>query len=636
MRLEAFVFDGANTSRLRRLSLGGAGEELDPPHLAEQLSASGQVTDIGAVIDELNQQLGKGGLAGVVMFSDYAHNAGAAPVGDADEWRASPVKRLGVPIHTVGVGATEAIDFAVDVRPEMKMKRAERSDVSVKWSQSGLDGKAVSVRVTGRWLEGPQAGSLVEVGEQTVAVDDAVGTIELPFTPTEAGRIEFIAEAELQDGETISENNRSLREVNVIDDHLRLMYVAYEPDWEWRFIKEVFHRDKLVGVKGFRTFLRSADPKVREYNDLFLPTLTPKRSEFFASDIIFLGDMPASAFSDRFYEMTREFVAEFGGGLVVIAGPRFGPNELSQTALADMLPVELDPSLPIVDRESFRLELTPEGQAADFMQLGENDDENLSAWANLGRLEWYQPVRKPSPLAEVLAEHPTDVCADGKTKQPLVAVRRYGKGEVVYIATNEMWRLRRRYGERYYRQFWSQLMNRLALSHALGNQKRFVVRADRDKYNVDDTATIIVEAYDENFERLKPEKLTDGKLLGELSLPDGAGAVRSVPLTPVRDGEFEARVPVDLPGEWRFSVKDPIDNEQRELRFRVASLSAERRSAQRNEHLQRPIALASGGNSYDLTNVDNLVNDLNVQPQINTHVEIKPLWATPLWFLLAI
>src|SRR5438046_10582757 len=106
------------------------------------------------------------------------------------------------------------------------------------------------------------------------------------------------------------------------------MFVEYEPTWEGRFIKEVFHRDKLVGQRGFRTFLRSADPAVRRSNELFLSTLTPKRSEFFANDVIFLGDMPASGLGQRFCEMTKEFVGTFGGGLVVVSGPRCGAGPL--------------------------------------------------------------------------------------------------------------------------------------------------------------------------------------------------------------------------------------------------------------------------------------------------------------------
>ena len=109
--------------------------------------------------------------------------------------------------------------------------------------------------------------------------------VDVGYTPTETGRFLLTAEVEPQEGEVIQQNNRSQREVSIRDDFLRLMFVEYEPTWEWRFIKEVFHRDKLVGQRGFRTFLRSADPNVRRSNELFLSTLTPKRSDFFANDV---------------------------------------------------------------------------------------------------------------------------------------------------------------------------------------------------------------------------------------------------------------------------------------------------------------------------------------------------------------
>ncbi len=57
---------------------------------------------------------------------------------------------------------------------------------------------------------------------------------DLPFTPEESGRFEFVATAEKLDGEVVDQNNRAARQVNIIDDYLRLMYVAYEPTWVLR------------------------------------------------------------------------------------------------------------------------------------------------------------------------------------------------------------------------------------------------------------------------------------------------------------------------------------------------------------------------------------------------------------------
>src|SRR5690606_23082136 len=111
------------------------------------------------------------------------------------------------------------------------------------------------------------------------------------------------------------------------------------------------------------------------------------------------------------------------------------------------------------------------------------------------------------------------------------AVRQYGRGEVVYVAFNEMWRLRRLYGEKYYRNFWGPLIKRLGLSHALGQQKRFVVRTDRKEYQADDKVLLTVEAYDEDFNPLSEEeveKRTQQKSLEyELRLPGPGGATSS-------------------------------------------------------------------------------------------------------------
>lgn len=637
-RVETFVFTGNSTSQVRRIDASrNGGDTIEPAYLAEQLRTDGQVTAIGPALTNLGQQLGTGNLAGVVMISDFANNSGMAPLGNRGAIDQSPVGRLGVPIYAVGVGATEALDLSVDIQTDPKMKRAERTNVLVKLRQSGLSGRSATVRVFAQPLGGDSAE--VAIGQKTVTLESAVQHVDFPFTPTEAGRFEFVAEVQPLDGEVVDQNNRAAREVNIIDDYLRLMYAANEPDWEWRFVKEVFHRDKLVGMQGFRTYLGSSDPRVRDTNVLFLSTLTPRRSEFFANDVIFLGDMPQTALSDRFCAMTKEYVGQFGGGLVVIAGPRFGLRELYGTPLADMLPVVIDPEARIRDDREFRLRLTPQAAGYPFMNLGGNDVENAKAWDNLGDLQWYQPVRNKHELADVLAAHPTDLCSDGKTPQPLIAVRRYGKGEVVYVGFNEMWRLRRRYGEKYYREFWSQLIYRLGMSHALGTEKRFVVRTDRQEYNAEEKVTLTVEAFDENFEPLTETELPDRALTGELIIPgQGADAPQTRPLAvpALRSGIFEAQIPVYAVGQYTIRVKDPVTGKSTEVRFEVASVSAERRSGVRNARLQEELAAESNGRSYDLTTVSNLIDDLQLQPRVETSPRNFPLWCTPLWFGLIV
>lgn len=639
-RLRAFVLEEGDG--VRPLETGEQfSEKLDPAKIAAQLTTKGQVTALGKGFEDLALRHATSNLAGLIVVSDFGQNSGIAPVGGAT----SPVTRLGRPIFTIGVGADSAIDVSVDLQAPLVMKKGEEENLIVTIRQDGMENRRALVKLLARKMGSGEsaAGEPTLIGQKEIELNAATTSENYPYKPTDTGRYQFSVEIAPQEGEVVTQNNRVEREVNIRDDFLRLMYVENEPSWEWRFIKEVFHRDKLVGLRGFRTFLNSADPKVRQTNALFLPNLTPKRSDFFANDVIFLGDMPAQKIqgAERFCDMTREFVSKFGGGLVVIGGPRFGPGQLANTPLADMLPVVPDPqqSRPRDDRE-FTLKLTPQAMQFDFMRLGgASPAEHNKAWDNLGRLPWYQPVLRVHPQTIVLAEHPTDFCADGKTKQPLIAVRPYGKGEVIYIGFNETWRMRRKYGERYYRQFWGQMIHRLGLSHAIGAQKRFVVRTDRDQYQADEQVTVTVEAYDANYDPLTSEKLAEKRLLGELIVPgriEGVTNTQPVGISQLREGVFEARVPVSAGGEHRLRVLDPITREYNEVRFMVASLSAERRSAVRNAALEQEIALAAGGKTFDLTTAATLPESIHLTAETIKNEKIFPLGSTWLCFGLVV
>jgi hypothetical protein len=634
-RVRAYVFDNSDGVRTLELSEESGGT-IDPNHLADRLGTEGQVTALGAALHDLGRRHATANLAGMVIFSDFDNNSGPSPLPAA--------KELGVQVFTVGVGAATAVDLSVDVQAPLHVKKDERGAVTVTVRQQGLDGQTVNVLLSAQQLGGEEGQS-----EEIRTIDDKPLTlagpsqqVEFAYIPDKSGRFVLIAEVEPVPGETIKDNNRAQREITVLEDFLRLMYVEYEPTWEWRFIKEVFHRDKLVGLQGFRTFLRSSDPRVRQTNEMFLPTMSPPRQEFFANDVIFLGDLPASALSPRFCQMTDEFVRNFGGGLVVIAGPRFGPAQLADTPLANLLPVKLDASARINDRQPFRMMLSPRAEQYGFMQIaGDTPQQNQKAWDNMGQLPWYQPVERLHPLGVALAEHPTAKCADGRTPQPLIATRRAGRGEVVYIGFNETWRLRRMFGEEYYRTFWGQLIHRLGLSHELGSQKRFVVRTDRRRYQPQEEVLLTVEAYNAEFQALAEKDLPDNKLKAELIIPEktvtAADNVQPISVMQLRDGVFETRFPVFAGGEHRIRVFDPVADKWVESTFQVASVSVERQSATRNVALQNQLAeVRPGGRSYDLLSASRLLEDIKLTPRTESNTYVITLWNTWLAFGLIV
>ena len=632
-RLQACVFDRADG--LRSLDLRRPGkDEIDPTYLAEQLAdidEKAPVTALGDAFRHLLARQATGSLQGVVVFSDFAENGNTTPTGTSG----APVDRMaakGVKFYTVGLGATEAADLRVtnlDVPPVMK--RAESTTITVRLNQQGLDGRTAEVSLRAEPVDTTGGARPIDLGTKKVVLPQA--SVEFTFVPEQSGRFKFIVEAVLSSGDEIStDDNRRSRIGDIRDDFLRLMAIEYEPTWEWRFIKEVFHRDKLVGMRGFRTFLRSADPQVRINNPLFLTTLTPERSEFFKTDVIFLGDMPASSLSPDFCQMAKEFVTEFGGGLVVMAGPRFGPGQLADTHLASILPVIVGADEQLRDGE-FRLQLTGEAVDHDFMKLGSTAGIDLQAWDNLGEIPWYQPVVRKHEDAIVLAEHPTDLCRNTNMKQPLIAIRRFPSsgGHVVYIGFNEMWRLRRRFGERYYTPFWGGLIKKLALSNsALGAEKRFVPRTDRTVYRLGDRITLTVNAYDEQYKPLTEEGVDEGALTAELEIPGDAGSPpRTVSLkVPFREvGVFETdSILADVPGTYHLRVRDPVSGEMMARTFEVTNVSIERRRAIRDLKVEG--AIAAFGKSFDLTAMDRMIDEIDLQPRVEVNPRVIALGST--------
>ena len=145
-----------------------------------------------------------------------------------------------------------------------------------------------------------------------------------------------------------------------------------------------------------------------------------------------------------------------------------------------------------------------------------------------------------------------------------------------------------------------------------------------------------MEAYDSNFSPLDQQTLGAASLeaMWYTTAPDGSDEQsRSITIPLLRSGVFEARLPLYTPGQHRLQVKDPVTGQFREIRFEVASVSAERRSAVRDVNLQRELAQQTGGVSYELTSADKLLNDLPHEVHTETTVRQHRLWTTPLWFI---
>lgn len=635
LSIEAYQFDGLARGGLRKIQVAGASDANALSEISGQLSATGEVTALGGTLIEFAQRFAQPSASAVLVFSDFANNSGSLPTSDES---LDALRNLGIPLYAVGVGRTRIADVTVSVQVESRLKNEEETSLSVTLAQTDLLGRPVDLTVYAGPVSAEPSVAPEVVDRRRLVLSEESTELSFKFTPRQTGAWEFRAKVEPVPGEFSDANNTATTRSDVIDDFMRLLYVAEEPNWEWRFVKEAFHRDSLVGIDGFRTYLQSSDALVRRDNVLFLESVPTRREQLFRNDVVILDDVSEAVLVDEFCELVEEFVGKLGGGLVVLAGPRFGVRALEGTALESILPVRIgDPTLERRDR-TFVGETTAYAPSYAFMNLGDEELRDEQVWGRL-RLPWYQPVVGVHDQASVLLEHPEDRSSGGAGRQPVVAARRYGRGEVLFVATNELWRLRRGYGERYHRRWWSQLIYRLGMSHALGDDKRFVVRTDRTSYRTEEVVTLTVDAFDSDYQPLALAQLSGAGLEATVALRRAgsqAAATRRL-IVPWREpGVFEVSFPVSQPGEYTVGVTDPIGGGERQAQFTVTAMSGERSNPVRDEQLQEELAAQTGGKSYELATASRLIEDLPLDP-VNQHsVRTRPLWSTPLWFSVVV
>ena len=141
--------------------------------------------------------------------------------------------------------------------------------------------------------------------------------------------------------------------------------------------------------------------------------MTPPRQEFFANDVIFLGDMPPTAHAGPERSLLRA-----GQGVRGQLRRRAGDPERSPLRSAT---IGQDAAGRVAAGHGRSGGAAPRPGAVQpatyarrrrdyaFMQLGDGSSlpEMQKAWDNLGPLPWYQPVEGIQASATVLAEHPT-------------------------------------------------------------------------------------------------------------------------------------------------------------------------------------------------------------------------------------
>jgi hypothetical protein len=289
---------------------------------------------------------------------------------------------------------------------------------------------------------------------------------------------------------------------------LRVLLLAAAPTREFQFLRSLLVREQEKKRIDVRVYLQgkakqnkkanhpvdvgqlgSFPEKLKAKDD----KLDDKYTALGTFDVLIAIDPDWSDLTKEQRELIVEWVNQ-GGGLIVIAGPihtfhlaRSGAKD-SLKMIEALYPVKLD-DVRLLDKDretqkAWRLHFGKVTKEMTFLKLDPEAVGLLAGWeefftgekkaekdkALLHGFYTIYPVKSVKPEATVLATFSDPAAAiSDKEEQPFLVAWAHNKGQVFYISSGEIWRLRQS-REAFYNRFWIELIR--FVSHGAGAVKK--------------------------------------------------------------------------------------------------------------------------------------------------------------------
>lgn len=604
-----------------------------------ELSAKGPRTHIGDAMELLRSSATASNLDAVILISDGRNNGGEPPIEVASKYRAHDI-----PIHTLGVGdpnPPKNVRIVGPPGPQEALRREEIAfDVTV--SAEGLAGESVVVTLHGA-RDGsvflPLATSSVVLGESGVP-----HKVRMYHSFEDAGDYSLRFEVSPFPEETSHEDNRATRFLRVNDQKIRVLYLENIPRWEYRYVKNGLLRvDPSIEVQAYLFDASKDFPQESSDHLPALRELPRTRQELFEYHVILIGDVPPERLGGNeeqindWLELLVEFV-EFGGGAGFMFGDQAMPDRYRGTPLEDLLPVVLEDTSVLArldpDRSvGFHPQLENPARPHDITLIQRDPKSNARVWhTGFPKLMVYYPVQKAKAGAEVLLVHDSHENRYGK--RVIAATSFYPRGRTFFLGTDETWRWRKRYGEKYQDTFWRNAVRHLASGRLRRRSDNIELRLDKVIVETGEQVRMYLEVHDDEFQ---PSQAREFAIF--FRRPEEQPERRTLRAVPGEAGKYQGTFSMERPGSVSvmvFGDDDPASEvlAREDVLVKIPDRELAR-SSQDREKLEKISHASKDGRYYFLGDADELAKEFRDAKPYEHKVDssTRPLWDR-FWVLL--
>jgi hypothetical protein len=564
---------------------------------SSELQPRGAQTRLGqALADQLRLYRGAP-LAGIVVISDGAQNAGIEPSSAV-----TAAKEANVPIFTLGIGSTEA-RRNISLRDLVVPTRAFPGDtLNVTGYVQGTSyaGRVVRAELLRRGTDDPAgSGAPVATEDVVVGADDEVVSVSFDVEPDEVGS--FIYQLRLitppDDGN--ARDNQREAEVDVVERKTRVLLFASGPMRDYQYLRNQLFRDRTMTVD---VLLQIAQPGISQEANEILDQFPTTAEQLYEYDCLVAFDPDWTELDIEQVELLEKWVSEEAGGMIAVAGPIHTSKWLPSTEHAkirNLYPVVFQERLSLLDDGQYGgnavwpLAIERAGREAKFLWLGNTAEESKAAWDNFPGVYGYYAVKGEKSGATVYARFSDPEAGLSNARPVYFASHFYGAGQVFYIGSGELWRLRS-VDPSYFEVLYTKLIRHVSQGRILRGSPRGTLLVERDRYELGEAVVVRARLADAQHEPLMADSVT-----AQLIRPDGVTEVVKLTAETERPGMYMGQANVLQEGTYQVALNIPDSDEEpltRYLQVRVPDL--ERAHAQRNEKLLASLAEETGGTYY--------------------------------------
>lgn len=554
-------------------------------------------------------------LRAVVLFTDADYNLGQPPVAAAQKMRLR-----GVPLFPIPVGSPVRL-------PDIDI-------IQVAAPSYGVIGEKVQIPFTIRSSLERQVRTVVrlrdesgkEVTKDLVLAPNSETYGSMLWRLNREGATKLDLSIPVAEGELVEANNSREFVIAGRPEKIRVLVVESLPRWEYRFLRNALSRDPGVELSCLLFHPQLGSGGGSDY----IQSFPEKLEELSKYDVIVLGDVGVgnNQLTKKQCELIRGLVENQASGVVFLPGSQGNQFSLLDTELGDLMPVILDESKRdgLSEPIAAPLVLTTEGRGSLLTMLGDSEDENPEIWRRLPGFFWHAPVIKSKAGTEVLAVHGNRRGKYGLV--PLLVTKPAGNGKVLFMGTDSAWRWRRGVEDLYHYRFWGQVARWMSYQRNMAAGERVRVYFTPERPEPGATVTLNANAFDAQGAPLK-----DGRVIIDLTAPDGR--VKRLDLSKSEEGwgAFNGRFKVDLPGTWKIrAVVGGAEDQPLETKLLAQGVEIEKTGQPARPEVLKEMAKVARGRVVQPVQVGDLIKEINALPEPRPMESRVPLWSN--WAVL--